>query len=241
MPRQLSLVLGVMALVTSSMAADVSIFVVSPFGNSIPGCHITSLRTAAEEHESSPGYGDRFEGLAIRQVPLGEYEAIIRCGKVETYKTLSLIRAHQFEEIALSGRLLVSDDRKPKLLIKLKTAPVSGPTWWIRFVGLYNGESYTDRFSQSTGEATIVDPEPGSYTVTVSSTNGYSCMREVDFVEFTEAWTFSPTNCSFELDPFAHIVREEDKRDQKRSGWYSDMLAARGQFQRALSEELPKK
>ncbi len=79
---------------------------------------------------------------------------------------------------------------KPKLAIHLDTPASADETWWIRFVGLYNGNDYTDCFAPGTNEAAITEPDPGSYLVTVASSKGYVCVREVDFVEHTQTWTF---------------------------------------------------
>jgi hypothetical protein len=136
---------------------------------------------------------------------------------------------------------MISDHVKPRLAVKLDTAAPAEETWWIRLVGLYNGKTYTDRFAQGKSEATITDPDPGSYLVTVSSTKGYACVREVDLVESTNAWTFHPASCSFEFDRFAHLVQEEDKRNQKQGGWYDEMRADRDTLRRAIDEALRKK
>jgi hypothetical protein len=94
-------------------------------------------------------------------------------------------------------------------------------------VGQFNGKVYTDRFEPQKSEATIIDPDPGSYLVTVSSPKGDACVREVDFVEFTRAWIFHPATCSFEFDRFAHLVQPEDRRNQKHGGWYDEVRANR--------------
>jgi hypothetical protein len=136
---------------------------------------------------------------------------------------------------------MISDHVKPKLAVKLDTAASAEETWWIRLVGLYNGQTYTDRFAQGKREATVTDPDPGSYLVTVSSTKGYACVREVDLAESTNTWTFHPASCSFEFDRFAHLVQEEDKRNQKQGGWNDEMRADRDTLSRAIDEALNRK
>ena len=77
--------------------------------------------------------------------------------------------------------------------------------------------------------------------MTISSTKVYSCVREVDFVESTNAWTFHSASCSFEFDRFAHLVQDEDQRNQKHCGWYNEMRADRDALRRAIDEALKKK
>ena len=141
----------------------------------------------------------------------------------------------------MRGRTLASDHVKPKLTIKLDTPPPSDETWWIRLTGLYNGGTYTDRFAAESGEAAVTDPEPGSYLVTVLSTKGYACVREVDVVEFTKSWSFRPSGCSLGLDRFAHLVQEQDKKNQKTGPWYKDIREAQEELQRSLQEATAKK
>ncbi len=62
--------------------------------------------------------------------------------------------------------------------------------WWIRFNALYGWESYSARFREDTHEARLVNPEPGLYVISVHSTSGYSCVSEVQFVEFTATGHF---------------------------------------------------
>jgi hypothetical protein len=241
MTGQRYLILGLAALTVNAMAADLTILAVGPFGEPVQGCRVDSFRTAAEKNRSRPQYSDRFQGLIGKQIPLGEYEVRVACGEAEIYKQLTVDHANQFEVVALSGRHMISDHVKAKLAVKLDTPAPADETWWIRLAGLYNGKTYTDRFVPGKGEAAITDPDPGSYLVTVSSTKGYACVREVDFVESTNAWTFHPASCSFEFDRFAHLVQDEDKRDQKQSGWYDEMRADRDTLHRAIDEALRKK
>ena len=72
--------------------------------------------------------------------------------------------------------------------------------------------SDTVEFQGDTEEALVTDPDPGSYVVSVLSSTGYGCLREIDLVEFTSLWTFDPATCEFQVDAFAHIVTDEDKR-----------------------------
>lgn len=238
---QLRLILSLAALVATASAADVTILAVGPFGQPVQGCRVDSFRTVVEKDSARPQYSDRFQGLMGKQIPLGEYDVFVACGEAEIYKQLAIDHANQFEVVALSGRRMISDHVKAKLAVKLDTPAPANEIWWIRLAGLYNGKTYTDRFAAGKGEAAITDPEPGSYLVTIASTKGYSCVREVDFVESTTVWTFHPASCSFEFDRFAHLVQDEDKRNQKQGGWYSQMRADRDELRRAIDETLKKK
>lgn len=222
-------------------AADLTILAVDPFGQAIQGCQVDSFRVVAEKDSTRPQYRDRFQGLTGKQIPLGEYDVIVACGEAEIYRQLTVDHANQFEVAALSGRRMISDHIKSKLTIKLENPVPPDETWWVRLAGLYNSKTYTDRFTQGKNEVLITDPDPGSYLVTVSSTKGAVCVREVDFVEATKEWTFRSDNCTFQFDRFAHLVREEDKRNQKRGGWYDEMQADRDALRRALDEAVKKK
>lgn len=188
------LILGLAVLAVNAIAADVTILTVGPFGQPVHGCRVDSFRTMAEENGVRRQYRGRFEGLAGTQIPLGEYEVRVTCGEAEVYRQLTVDHARQFEVVALSGRRMISDHIKPKLAIKLDDLAPADETWWIHLVGLYNGKAYTDCFVPGEGEAAITDPDPGSYIVRISSTKGYSCIRAVDFVESTSAWTFHPAS-----------------------------------------------
>jgi hypothetical protein len=237
---QRCLILGVAAVIATARGADVTILAVGSFGQQIQGCQVDSFRTVAEKDSSRPQYSDLFRGLK-GNVPLGEYDVIVACGEAEIYRQLTVDHANQFEVFALSGRRMISDHIKSKLAVKLDAPASADETWWIRLAGVYNGKTYTDRFAPDKGEALITDPEPGSYVVTIASTKGYSCMREIDFVESTNAWTFHAFNCSFDLDRFAHLVRDEDKRNHKQAGWYDEMRADREALRHAIDEALQKK
>ena len=241
MTSQRCLLLGLALLTVNAMAADLTILAVGPFGQPVQGCQVDSFRAVAEQNGALQQYSDHFQGLAGKQIPLGEYEVRVTCGEAEIYKQLTVDHANQFEVVALSGRRVISDHIKAKLAVKLDSPVPADETWWIRLAALYNGQVYTDRFVPGKREAAITDPDPGSYLVTVSSTKGYSCVREVDFVESTNFWTFHPASCSFEFDRFAHLVQDEDKRSQKQGGWYSEMRADRDALRRAINEALKKK
>lgn len=197
-------------------AADVTILAVGPFGQPVQSCQVDSFRTVAEENGARRQYSDRFQDLAGKQIPLGEYGVRVTCGEAEIYKQLTVDHANQFEVVALSGRRMISDHVKAKLAVKLENPAPADETWWIRLAGLYSGKTYTDRFAPGKGEAAITDPDPGSYLVTIFSTKGYACVREVDFVETTNAWTFYPASCSFEFDRCAHLVQDEGSRRNDR-------------------------
>ena len=100
--------------------------------------------------------------MAGKQIPFGEYEIGVACGEAEIYKQLTVDHAHQFEVVALSGRHMISDHVKAKLVVKLETPPPADETWWIRLAGLYNGKAYIDRFAPGKGEAALTDPDPAA-------------------------------------------------------------------------------
>ena len=107
-------------------------------------------------------------------------------------------------------------------------------TWWVTLRALYGKRTYTEEILGETGEAEIADPDPGSYLVSVSSTSGYNCIREVDLVESTRLWTFDTASCTFHLDAFAHLVTDEDKKTRKTTNWYKQIRKSDEEFFRAL-------
>jgi|HubBroStandDraft_6_1064221.scaffolds.fasta_scaffold906184_2 hypothetical protein len=84
------------------------------------------------------------------------------------------------------------------------------------------------------GEAHILDPDPGSYLVGVLSSRGYSCLHEIDLVDRTRLWTFDAEACAFQVDAFAHVVTDEDKRELKTTGWYQELRKSEEQLWRAV-------
>ncbi|MBV9267740.1 MAG: hypothetical protein JO061_16345 [Acidobacteriaceae bacterium] len=226
---------AVAAVLLPCSAAEVTLLTVGPFGLPVDGCQLEKFQSVGKEN--TPGhYSERFHGLSGNGIPLGEYDVRVKCGHSEIYKTVRLQHSGQFEVLTLTDRLLVADHVKSSLVVTLASQPADSHVWWTRLMGLYNGEIYTDVFANGAREASIVDPDPGSYVVAVMSTNGYVCSHQIDFVEFTRKWTFRPATCTFELDHFAHLVEESDRRDRKQRGWYAEMQAERKTVGRAIED-----
>jgi hypothetical protein len=55
-------------------------------------------------------------------------------------------------------------------------------------------------------------------------------------VELTRVWTFDAAACTFEVDEFAHVVTDEDKRMNKTTNWYRQLRIGDEQFRRALQK-----
>lgn len=234
-------VLVLWALAGNALAADLTMVAVDPFGRQIQGCHVREFRTVARTRGTDAGYEGRFQGLIGTHVPLGEYEARLACGGAEVRRRVVVDRSNEFEVVVIDGRQFISDHVPPKLVVKMESSFPKNETWWIRLLGVYNGRIYTDRFSPDGRQAVIVDPDPGSYFVAVFATTGYVCVREVDFVEFTSAWTFRSAGCSFGLDRFAHIVEDEDKRWQKKGLWYQEMREDQQKLRHAIDDAVSNK
>ncbi len=143
------------------------------------------------------------------RIPLGGYRVTVQCGEREAYCEITVQRTNQFEVFATRDRRMISDPVKPQLTIKLDPLPQPNDTWWIRLIGLYRSEIQADRFAPGTGVASISEPEPGRYLVTVLSAKGYVCVRRVDVLEFTKSWIFHSGDCSFEFDRHARLAPDD--------------------------------
>jgi hypothetical protein len=133
-----------------------------------------------------------------------------------------------------------SDHVPPHLAIRLMNPPPQAEEWWLTLRALYTERSDTVEFEGDNKEAGIADPDPGSYVVSVLSSTGYSCLREIDLVEFTRQWTFNPATCEFQVDAFAHIVTDEDKRALKTTSWYQQLRKNNEELWRALEKAAAK-
>jgi len=129
-----------------------------------------------------------------------------------------------------------SEPSGPQLVVKLANVPAGNEIWWIRFNPLYGQESYSARFGEASGEARLVDPEPGAHLVSVNSTSGYGCVSEVRFVEFTRHWIFHPSDCSFEFDRYAELIRCDSSHRPVPSQWGEEMRKYRLEFLRELEK-----
>jgi len=214
---------AVMVSVFGSPAASLTLVPVGSFGEPLNRCDVVSFQPSNTSASGQVGLVGKFEGLRIPAIPLGQYEAIIRCEEGELRRQITLDQSDQIALVVRTGRIFVSDHIKPKLLIGLRPELLKGDIWWIRLVGLYNTEDYLAQFLPETNEATIIDPDPGSYLVIVQSKNGLFCSSEVDLVEGTKLWTFNRSNCSFQVDRFAHLVTDDDKRNFKIGPWYQQV------------------
>jgi len=182
-------------------------------------------------------YRGQFRGLSGSGIPLGNYEARIACGDDrELTQTINLKNGSQLELVAFSGRLMRSEPSGPELVVKLANVPSGNEIWWLRLNALYGQESYIARFGVASGEARLVDPEPGVYLVSVHSTSGYGCVSEVHFVEFTRRWIFHAEACSFEFDRYAELIQRDASHRPVPSQWSEEMQRYKLEFLRALEK-----
>jgi hypothetical protein len=220
-------------------AASLTILAVTPFGETISACVVESFEAVTGDGDGD--YKNAFQGSIAERLPLGTYDALVRCGHRQLRKRVELTRLNQIELLSQSERVLISDHVKPVLSIKMKRPVPATETWWIRLIGIYNGLEYLEQFVGPEGKASIIEPESGSYIVAIQSTTGYSCIREVDLVEHTRQWTIlAPSTCSFELDRFAHLVQESEKKNPRQGRWYDEMRQEKELLFRGLREAADK-
>ena len=228
---------------TTVLAADITIVAVGPDGRPEHACTVESFRTAHSSPSDSQvviEYKGRFQGLTGDGIPPGRYNATIQCGHRRVDQDVAIYSGSHFELVAFTGRMTRSDHVMPTLVIKLADATPSEETWWVRLMGLYGGGTYTGGFAPTTGEAKLIDPEPGVYLVAVHSTAGYACFSEVEFVEFTRRWVFHPGSCSFEFDRYAHLIERDASHKLKPSQWKEDMRKDREELFKALERNADK-
>jgi hypothetical protein len=224
----------------AGLAANLMIVVVSPFGRTIDECRMVSFKTAERQTSNQQEHKAAFSGMTGRSLPLGVYDSTIQCGDVELHKQILLTAPNQVEMVVQKDRLFISDHLKPHLTIRLRQSLPSTEAWWVRLVGLYSDANYAGQFMWPTAEASIFDPDSGSYLVVVQSSTGYVCTKEIDLAQQTRIWSFEPKECSFEVDRFAHIVEESDKRNSRTGPWYRAMQEERDKFFRSLKEATTK-
>jgi hypothetical protein len=106
--------------------------------------------------------------------------------------------------------------------------------WWVILRSVYGPQSYTAQFHRGSNDASIIDPDPGSYLVSILSANGYACFLEIDLVERTRRWSFVPEGCRVTVDEFAYIVTPVDRKRGKKTAWYQELRAQDEQLLRAL-------
>lgn len=215
-------------------AANFSMAAIGQFGEPLTECRVESFLLIGTTARHVNDYKDRFRGLVASDLPNGKYDADIVCreGRVGQYVTVSDF--DRFEVLSVNRRLSRSDHVIPHLVIHMNSPRPQSETWWLNLQAVYRKSSDTVKFQSDTGEAIISDPEPGSYVVSVLSSTGYNCLREVDLVERTRLWTFDPADCAFQVDAFAHVVTDEDKRQLKTTSWYQQLRKREEEFWRAL-------
>lgn len=228
-----SIVLAAGVSAPTARSASLALVPIDAFGRVLDSCSLESFRKASSTKDKPQEYQSKFHHLTGRELPLGRYEAAIRCGDSLLSKDVQLNSEDQIELVAREERVMISEPTKPTLSVEMDQSGASGETWWVSFVGLYNGERFVSPLSSGTGKFVVTDPEPGSYLVTVESDRGYSCGQRVDLIEFTRVWRFDPRDCSFRLDEFAHLVKGHSKENDP---WYPAMKARRDQFFNELRE-----
>jgi hypothetical protein len=220
----------------SAIARDLRLAAVGSFGEPLTGCRVDSFRPIIAGLRARAEYSDSFNGLSATGLPDGDYAVSIRCLEARMEANVQVAEFHEFELITQSRRLTRSDHVIPSLAIRMTHAIPKTETWWVTLRAVYETRAYTSEFRRDTGEAQVLDPEPGSYLVGVLSTNGYICFCEIDLVERTRLWTFDAMSCTYGLDTFAHVVTDRDKRDRKTTGWYRELRRNEEDLFRALED-----
>jgi len=214
-----------------AFGADVTLVAVGAFGEPLTQCHVDKFRPTGEK----PDFKDRFHALTAKDLPDGEYEAVLSCREAYIESHVMVVGFPQFQVVSQYIRTVRSDP-PPALRIRMTNGVARGETWWLTAQAVYTQRTDTAQFQGDSGEAAITDPDPGSYVVGVLSSSGYSCFREIDMVEYTRLWTFDPDTCTFHLDAFAHVVTDEDKREKKTTGWYREVRRQREELLRVLDK-----
>jgi hypothetical protein len=219
----------------NAFGANFTMVAVGAFGEPLTECRVESFQSAEARVKHRNDYKGRFRGLAASDLPDGKYTANISCRGARIEKYVSVSNLHRFEVVS-QNRRTVRSDPPPNLLIRINSPRPQGETWWLTARALYAERVDTVEFQGDTGETAIIDPDPGSYVISVLSSTGYSCVREIDLVERTRLWTFDPAGCTFQVDPFAHIVTDEDKRALKTTSWYQQLRKTDEELWRALEK-----
>jgi hypothetical protein len=204
-------------------AADFTIAPIGAFGEELTQCRVDSFRLSGTKSRIRGEYKDSFHGLVANDLPNGKYEVVIRCREARIDTTVNVSELHRFEVVSENRRFLRSDHVIPQLVIRITGSQPRHEMWWITLRALYDERLYTSEFRSKAAEARVLDPEPGSYLVSVLSAAGYDCTREIDLVESTRLWTFDPAACAFNLDEFANLVTDEDRHSLKGTGWYQQL------------------
>ena len=221
-------------LISTASATGFTIVAVGAFGEHLSNCRVDKFRLSNADPGTRNEYKDSFRGLIASNLPDGDYEVAIRCREAQIGTYVRVNEYDRFQVVSENRRIMRSDHLIPELVVRMNGAHPQGGTSWVTLRALYEKRIYTEEFQSETGEAKVADPEPGSYLVSVLSTSGYSCLREIDLVESTRLWTFDPASCTFHVDAFAHLVTDEDKRALKTTSWYQQLRKRDEEFFRAL-------
>jgi hypothetical protein len=204
-------------------AASFTIAAVGAFGEPLTECRVDSFRSSTGAAGEPREYKNSFQGIVASDLPDGEYEAVIHCQGARLQKSVKINYSSRFEVVTQYRRIMRSDHVIPHLAVHMSVAIPPGETWWLTLRAVYDDRTYTTKFQNETGAASVADPDPGSYVVSVHSTAGYDCLREIDLAEPTRLWKFHPAACKFHVDQFAHVVTDEDKREHKTTDWYRQL------------------
>jgi hypothetical protein len=233
--QALGLLIGALA-GDNTFGANFTMVAVGAFGEPLTECRVESFKSTDIRRKHPNDYRGRFRGMVASNVPNGKYNADIRCGETRIGEYVEVSNHDVFKVVSENIRISRSDHVPPHLAIRLISPRPQGEKWWLTLRALYRERSDTVEFQGDTEEAGITDPDPGSYVVSVLSSTGYSCLREVDLVEFTRLWTFDPATCEFQVDAFAHIVTDGDKRALKTTSWYQQLRKSNEELWRALEK-----
>jgi hypothetical protein len=229
--RILGLSLG--ALHGMGSAKDFTLVTVGAFGEPLAQCRVDTFRLIGAKPGTRNEYKDSFRGLVGSNLPDGDYKVGVGCVKARIVGSVHVDELSRFSVFTADKRIRRSDQVIPHLVIRMGLRPYD-ETWWVTMHGVYSGRTYQELFQHETGEVRIADPDPGSYLVTVLSSSGNACRSEIDLVETTRLWTFNPVHCTFQVDESAHVVTDEDRREDKKTGWYEVLKLHDADFLRAL-------
>ena len=221
-PKSLVKIVAIAGLAMPAWGADIRLLALDAFGRPLRNCTSAEFRSSSL---SAGGVGNelrKFNAAADISIPVGTYDVSVMCNGASVHDTVEIHKEDRFKAVVASIRLMRADHVRPELRVEIAMFPPNSDVWWIRLVGIFNGRVYSERFHGTGSEARFVDPEPGSYLAVVQDGTGYSCSRRIDFIEFTRAWRFDPTTCSFSLDRYAHLVSEKlgGNNDDE---WYVEM------------------
>lgn len=242
-----SLWCGLLALASvcvSMQAATLTLVPVTAFGKPLDGCTVDRVMAVEGSKAWTEDFAPQFQGLVGTDIPLGRYDVTISCPgvlgwKSKGWKRVNVALANQAEMVARSETVMSVEARVPTLTISLKGRVPKGQIWWARLSGVYDGLDVRQRFDRKNGIAGFWIRDTGSYVVTIGSSAGYRCVRRrIDFAEWTRAWAFDPSTCTFDLDEFAHLVGEGEARAEE-GEWYDKIRRKQEDLRRLLDMRSP--